>query len=115
MTSRTTIEDFLLLRMNEFTNLGISGLLSGSVSMGYRWFDDVRVRDEVYQRIIDLYGGDRMNVSDGRELASIIYAMGKGGIKRTDLPQELFKVLLSGIVDCKWSINAQGISNIIYG
>jgi hypothetical protein len=112
---RATIEDVLLLRIKEFTNIGLSGFLFGCIGMKYRWFDDARVRDEVYRRIIDLYGSDRINATDGKNLANIIYAMGKGGLTNNELSEEILKVLLEGVVSCKSSINAKNISNIIYG
>ena len=108
---RATMEETLILRMNEFGIRNISAILKGSVGMGYRWFNDVRLRDELCSKMIEVYGGE----IDGRALATTIYFIGKGGIKQHDLPEQVFKVLLDGLAKCKSSFDAQNIANIFYG
>jgi hypothetical protein len=115
LKSMAVIEDVLLLRITEFTKIGLPGFLIGSVNMGYRWFIVEGIRDEVYKKIIEIYGRGHMNISDGREFANIIYALGKGGAKEAGIPPQVVKVLLERLVDIESSINALAISNIMYG
>ena len=111
---RKAIEEILLQRIKEFKNIDLSGFLMGSIEIGYRWFDHVQIRNEIYQRIIELYGKDNQPHQDGRELANIIYAIGKGGAKKKNLPPEVITALLEGLIHRKSSMDAQNIANIFY-
>lgn len=112
------IEQLISRRTKEFSNIGMAQFLSGSAQMGYNWFDIEPIRNQVYQRIVELYGRDSStngSGSDGRELANIIYALGKGGVKKDALPEEILTVFLQNVDQRKLFLNSMDIATIIYG
>jgi hypothetical protein len=113
--SRTAMEEALLLSIKDFTSIHLSAFATGSLGLGYRWFEIDRIQDEVYQKIIELFAKERLDISNARELTNMIYCMGKGGIQKDEIPREVLKVLLEGLVECQSSIDPRNISSIISG
>ena len=112
--TQSSIEETLLYRIKDLTRIGLSTFLVGSVEIDYKWFNIIPIRRQI-QKIIELFAKRQINDGTGRELANIIYSFGKTGLLKNEIPIDVIKVLLNGMVLCKLSINGQNISNIIYG
>ena len=110
------LESSLLSCVKSMNIVGISGMLTGSVGMEYRWYARKEIGFAVMGRILELFRTEGKSGAVGsRGVANIIYAMGKGGMKATDIPSEVLRALLDGIKSNATSFTEQHVSNIIYG
>ena len=109
------LESSLLSCMKSMNIVGISGMLTGSIGMDYRWYARKEIGFAVMGRIVELSGTEGKSGAVGREVANIIYAMGKGGMKTAYIPSDALRALLEGIKSNATSFTGQHGFNIIYG
>ena len=109
------LESSLLSRVKSMILIQVSGLLSGSVGMDYRWYASKDIGSAVMGRIVELFRTEGKSGAIDRPVANIIYGMGKGGMKTTDIPSDALRALLDGIKSNATSFNGQEFSNVIYG
>ena len=110
------LESSLLSCVKSMTVVGVSGMLTGSVGMDYRWYARNEIRTALMGRILELFRTEGKSGAVGsRGVANIIYGLGKGGMKATDIPSEVLRALLDGIKSNATSFIGQDVSNIIYG
>ena len=109
------LEESLLMNGDKMSEVGLSCFMKGSVMMGYEWKKSERVKELIFGRIEQLYGGKGSQMGSERELSAIIYNMGEIGLKWKELSEEVQRSCFNGIEQCAHSCNSQEISNIIYG
>lgn len=112
---KQTLEKTLINRLKDFEDIGLSSFLIGSSKMGYQWSDNDLIRPEVFRALERSLAVDRVGVDPSRKVTSIIYGMGKGGFNQKDLPTDFTKKISEGLIRSISSLNAQAISNIIWG
>jgi glucan phosphorylase len=110
------MEKLLITRMKKINSREISAILKGSVGMEYRWFDNIQIQENLFERIHKIFERDQIDVDDDKsELADIIYAIAKGGIRKNDLPEKLLQVFLKRFVEYKSSFEAPDVFHMING
>jgi hypothetical protein len=92
--------------------VGISFYLKGLLALDYPLCNNQRMKDVLFTGLSTVKVEDTEN---SREVANIIYSLGKMKIDWTDLPQKTQKWFFDGIEWCSSGFNEQGISNLIYG
>ena len=113
---KLSMEKLLITRMKKINSREISAILKGSVGMEYRWFDNIQIQENLFERIHKIFERDQIDVDDDKsELADIIYAIAKGGIKKNDLPEKLLQVFLQRFVEYKSSFEAPDVFHMING
>ena len=109
------LESSLLRCVKSMNIVGISGMLMGSVGMDYRWYASKDIGSVVTGRIVELFRTEGKSGAIDRPVANIIYGIGKGGMKTTDIRSEELRALLDEIKNNTKSFIEQSIFNIIYG
>jgi hypothetical protein len=112
---QVALEESLLKNIKTMNEVGLSCFMKGSVGMGYEWNNRERVKEMIFKRFRELYGGDVSQTASGRGIASIVYNWGETGMKWENISEQVRESIFSGIVACLHSFNSQEISNLIYG
>jgi hypothetical protein len=97
--TRNSLESILMKKIGEFSDVGLSGFIMGSLKMKYLWFQNKEIRNLVYHKIGQLYGSEIETVNEAkqREFANIVLGMGQIGVKEVHLTTKVFKALTQGI------------------
>ena len=109
------LESSLLSCVKSMTVIDVSAVLTRSVGMDYRWYARSQIQTALMGRIVELFRTEGKSGAIGRQVANIIYGMGKGRMKTTDIPSEVLRALFDGIKSHATSFSEQEVSNIIYG
>jgi hypothetical protein len=114
MEIQERLEQSLLKNIKRMNEEGLSCFMKGGVGMGYEWNKRKRMKEMIFQRFGELYGGVGETVS-GREIVNIIFSWGETGILWEELSQNTQNSCFNGIDQCASFFNSQAISNIILG
>jgi hypothetical protein len=97
--------------------VGLSSLLKAFHQMEFNWTETESVKEAVFAATVKHFGKNKAttNPQSGREIANVIYSLGKSGIQWEDLSKDVQDCLFHGISEYHGSFNEQGISNVIHG
>ena len=112
---KKSIEIVLKKEIPSFTSITLSGFIIGSAGMNYPWYQDLEMKLLIFKNILEVFAVDKLIVEHGRNIANILYGMGKNGMKKEDIPSDVLHVLLSGIGRCSANLNVQELSFVIFG
>lgn len=117
-------------RVKEFNKIGIAAFLAGAADMKFRWFDAKQqhqqehqpmdqLKEQIFQSILKVYQIETgINAMDGRTASSILFSLGKIGIKKEMISEEDFFLSFLKNHLFHWpeiEMNEQVISNILWG
>ena len=108
------LESSLLSRVKSMMIIEVSDVLVGSVGMDYRWIENEKIRHEIFQKIIESFGGD---VAGGnvQALCNIVLGMGLVGMKKEMLPKDVYAALINGVKFYRSSLNNHQLKIIAFG
>jgi hypothetical protein len=112
---QVALEESLLKNIKTMNEVGLSCFMKGSVGMGYEWNNRERVKEMIFKRFRELYGGNVSQTASGREIASIVYNWGETGMKWKELSSNTQNSCYNGIERCASSFNSQAVGNVILG
>jgi hypothetical protein len=115
MKIRERLEESFLKNINTMNEVELSCFMKGSVGIGYEWNNREKVKEMLFKRFRELYGGNVSEMASGRGIASIVYNWGELGLRWEDISEQIGDSVFSGIGRCSHSFNSQQISNLIYG
>ena len=72
--------------------------------MDYAWFKNEKIRLEIFQKIIEFFGGDVVRGND-QALCNIVLGMGLVGMKKEMLTKEVYAALINGVKHCQSSLD----------
>jgi hypothetical protein len=113
--ARNALLGGFIVSLQDVSGVGLSSLLNSFRVMEYRWKENESVKEAIFAGIVKNFGHRNINVSSGRELASVIYYLGQSKMEWKDLPKEVQESFFNGISHCCSSFNEQGVSNVIHG
>jgi hypothetical protein len=103
-------------------SVSLSSILNGLVGMKYEWKNDGKMEKSICEGIITNYHPTkkRYDTYGGRELANIVYYLGKLSKEREEsdkivLEKDVSDSIWNGIEQCLHNANPQEVSNLIYG
>jgi hypothetical protein len=104
-----------IVTLRDGDEVQLSALLNGFKTIDYPWTDSDSVKQAIFAGIVKTFGHGNINTASGRELANIIYNLGKSGIQWENIRKDVQGSLFRGISHCYRSFTEQHISNTIYG
>jgi hypothetical protein len=115
---QNNFEKSLLLKVPEMNAMSFSRLLKGSNAMNYDW-NQREIKHQIFSRLNRLYGHkDQVNKQSEKELAAIIYSLGKTRIamKWETLSPIIGESLFKGIECCSAvAFDSFAVSAVLYG
>jgi hypothetical protein len=115
LDTQKTMMERCIVTLRDGNEVVLSALLNGFKTIDYRWTDSDSVKQAVFAGIVKNFGHGNTNTASGRELANIIYFLGKSEIQWENIRKDVRDSLFRGISHCYRSFNEQEISNIIHG
>ena len=112
---RANLEKRIIQNRKEYDVIQMSELMKGCSYLRYRWYKNNSTRSQVFDEILTVLMPRRESKEYADATAGLIYALGKGGIKKDDIPEKVMKVLLEEVIRNKSFLNYKNVSNIIYG
>jgi hypothetical protein len=112
---RERLEESLLKNINTMNEVELSCFMKGSVGIGYEWNNREKVKEMLFKRFRELYGGNSGETASGRGIASIVYNWGETELKWEELSPDTQNICYHGIERYASSFNPQIVTNIIFG
>jgi hypothetical protein len=109
------LEESLLKNIKSMNEVELSCFMKGSVAMGYEWNKREKVKEMIFKRFNELYGGNSGETASGRGIASIVYNWGETELKWEELSPDTQNICYHGIERYASSFNPQIVTNIIFG
>jgi hypothetical protein len=104
-----------LVCLREGNSITLSALLNGFQALQYHWMGNNSVEQALFDSIVRIYGHDDDIPESARQLANVIYYLGKEELTWKDIRTDAQDSLLNGLLLCKRSLTPQRFANIVSG
>lgn len=112
---RQSLEEHLRLILNEASPISLCSLMTGCIGMNYRWFENDPIKEAVFSRFNEIYGGTIVYQDSGKLMATMIEAMGTIGLRREHITIDLQDAVLKGMEKHMLELNDRYRSILING